>query len=102
MRLTPLALIAMALTLPATAEPFNLEDNRTEKSGQYQLVQAYSCGKSCGKVSSCREAVYQWCVCGYSRADGDNDGVPCEAVCGQSTPSALERIRSYKKELGCR
>lgn len=68
----------------------------------YQLVQSYSCGLTCGQVSSCREAVYQWCVCGYSRADGDHDGVPCETVCGQSSASSLARVRGYKDEFGCR
>ena len=67
----------------------------------FRLAQSYSCGKSCGKVSSCKEAVYQWCVCGYSRADGDNDGVPCEKLCGQSSKASLERVKNYKQELGC-
>lgn len=69
---------------------------------EFQLAQSYSCGRTCGKVRSCKEAVYQWCVCGYARADGDNDGVPCEKHCGQSSRSSLERVKSYKKELGCR
>ena len=67
-----------------------------------QLAQSYSCGRTCTQVSSCREAVYQWCVCGYRRADGDNDGVPCESVCGQSTRRNIEQVRSFMRELGCR
>ena len=36
--------------------------------------------QSCKAVSTCEEAVQMWCG-GYSRADGDDDGVPCENVC---------------------
>lgn len=72
------------------------------RDGFYQLAQLYACGLTCGQVSSCREAVYQWCVCGYSRADGDRDGVPCETVCGQSSASSLARVRELKEEFGCR
>lgn len=71
-------------------------------TGEYQLAQQYSCGKTCGKVRSCKEAVYQWCVCGYRPADGDNDGVPCEKHCGQSTKPNLDRVKKYKSEFGCR
>jgi len=71
-------------------------------SGNYLLAQNYSCGKTCGAVRSCKEAVYQWCVCGYNRADGDNDGVPCEKICGQSTAANLRKVQSLKAELGCR
>jgi len=74
----------------------------TPQGGSYQLAQQYACGRTCGQVSSCREAVYQWCVCGYSRADGDSDGVPCEKVCGQSSASSLARVRRFKDEFGCR
>jgi|GEM_PF-5016852 len=74
----------------------------TPHDGSYQLAQRYACGRTCGQVSSCREAVYQWCVCGYSRADGDRDGVPCETVCGQSSASSLARVRGFKDEFGCR
>ncbi|MBM1816140.1 hypothetical protein [Pseudosulfitobacter pseudonitzschiae] len=68
----------------------------------YQVAQSYSCGRTCGQVGSCREAVYQWCVCGYARADGDHDGVPCEKLCGQSTPASLARVQDLKAEFGCR
>lgn len=74
----------------------------TSHDGSYQLAQQYACGRTCGQVSSCREAVYQWCVCGYNRADGDHDGVPCEKVCGQSSASSLARVRGFKDEFGCR
>lgn len=67
-----------------------------------QLVQRYSCGKTCGKVRSCEEAVYQWCACGYRRADRDKDGVPCEKLCGQGTKSNRAKVKRIMKKLGCR
>lgn len=51
--------------------------------------------RTCKQVSSCREAVILWCG-GYSRADGDNDGIPCENVC--RTRAEVDRIR---EEIGC-
>lgn len=40
-----------------------------------------NCSKSCTKMSSCEEAYYQLNTCGCSARDGDDDGVPCEALC---------------------
>jgi hypothetical protein len=51
--------------------------------------------RTCKQVSSCREAVILWCS-GYSRADGDDDGIPCENVC--RTKAEVDRIR---EEIGC-
>lgn len=98
-----LSLLAIAI-LSLTAMPQHVMSERllSLPIEEYQLAQSYSCGRTCGQVSSCREAVYQWCVCNYRRADGDNDGVPCESVCGQSTQRNIDRVRSFKQELGCR
>ena len=38
--------------------------------------------KYCKQMLSCQEARYHHTVCGDSRLDRDNDGVPCENVCG--------------------
>ncbi len=40
-----------------------------------------NCSKSCNQMKSCREAYYQLNACGCSIRDGDNDGIPCEAIC---------------------
>lgn len=40
-----------------------------------------NCSKTCSQMSSCEEAYYQLNVCGCSKRDGDNDGVPCESIC---------------------
>lgn len=51
--------------------------------------------QSCKTVSSCREAVVIWCN-GYRRADGDNDGIPCENVC-----SDLDQVNEIRASIGC-
>lgn len=52
-------------------------------------------GATCKSVNSCRDAVELWCS-GYSRADGDGDGIPCETVChGRQT------VREIQREIGC-
>ena len=50
---------------------------------------------SCKVVKSCREAVILWCG-GYSRADADSDGIPCENVC-----KTLAQVEPFKREIGC-
>lgn len=57
-----------------------------------ELVQR---GRTCRDVSSCREAVELWCG-GYSRADADKDGIPCENVC--TDKDTVDQIRA---EIGC-
>ncbi|WP_372239854.1 excalibur calcium-binding domain-containing protein [Pseudomonas sp. A-1] len=44
---------------------------------------SYSCStkKTCGQMSSCEEAKFHLQQCGNGRLDGNNDGVPCEALC---------------------
>lgn len=51
--------------------------------------------QSCKAASSCKEAVEMWCN-GYSGADRDNDGIPCENIC--RTKAQVDRI---KAEIGC-
>ncbi|MFN3363488.1 MAG: excalibur calcium-binding domain-containing protein [Allorhizobium sp.] len=51
--------------------------------------------RSCKQVSSCEEAVILWCN-GYRRADGDNDGIPCENVC-----SSVEQVNEIRRVIGC-
>lgn len=51
--------------------------------------------RSCKAVKSCREAVILWCG-GYTKADADSDGIPCENVC-----KSLAQVEPFKKEIGC-
>lgn len=50
---------------------------------------------SCKSALTCRDAVILWCG-GYSRADADSDGIPCENVC-----RSLAQVAPIKKEIGC-
>lgn len=50
---------------------------------------------SCKAVSSCEEAVEMWCS-GYSRADGDDDGIPCENIC-----YSREQVDQIRSRIGC-
>lgn len=59
------------------------------------LMPTHAIAKSCKQVRSCEEAVELWCG-GYSRADGDNDGIPCENVC-----STREQVEQIRKRIGC-
>ena len=51
--------------------------------------------RTCKQVSNCEEAVVLWCN-GYRRADGDNDGKPCENVC-----SSVEQVNEIRRVIGC-
>ena len=62
----------------------------TQSDVPFVLVRA-----SCKQVSSCEEAVAIWCN-GYSRADGDSDGIPCENVC-----HSVEQVEEIKSQQGC-
>ncbi len=59
------------------------------------LLQFAAAGRTCKQVSSCREAVELWCS-GYTRADGDHDGIPCENVC-----HSLGEVEKIRREIGC-
>lgn len=50
---------------------------------------------SCKQASSYEEAVVMWCG-GYSRADGDDDGIPCENVC-----HSRAQVEEIQKAIGC-
>jgi hypothetical protein len=50
---------------------------------------------TCKQVSSCEQAVEIWCN-GYSRADGDSDGIPCENVC-----HSVEQVEAIRSQQGC-
>ncbi len=67
------------------------ESGSVERFRDIQLAQR----RSCQAVSTCQEAVEMWCG-GYSRADGDGDGIPCENVC--RSKSQVDKI---KEEIGC-
>ena len=74
-----LLLIALAIPTARAAEPATVIAVRV----------------TCKQVSSCEEAVEIWCN-GYRRADGDNDGIPCENVC-----HSVEQVDEIRARQGC-
>lgn len=46
----------------------------------------YSCEvrKTCKQIKTCKEAMYLLNECGFSRLDGDKDGIPCEKLCDKN------------------
>ncbi len=52
-------------------------------------------GITCKQVSSFEEAVQIWCR-GYSGADRDDDGIPCENVC-----RSLEQVNRIRQSIRC-
>lgn len=90
MRLVPMIAGMLVLTAHAAAAwPFLMPPSSPEASTI--LIR----GATCKSVSSCREAVELWCG-GYSRADGDGDGIPCENVC-----HSREQVQEIQREIGC-
>jgi hypothetical protein len=47
------------------------------------LAWSFDCAPTqCPQIASCAEARYKLQVCGHAERDADNDGIPCEALCG--------------------
>ena len=61
---------------------------------------SYDCEpKTCGSMASCEEAVYQLRVCGFSRLDGNEDGVPCQSLCANADVAAIAASLSISAPL---
>ena len=88
------AFTAMAMVGPAGAAG-SLSDpgvkSGVERVKEYVVAQR----RSCKAASTCEEAVEMWCG-GYSRADADGDGIPCENVC-----RSRSQVESIKQRIGC-
>ncbi|EXI61657.1 hypothetical protein MHD_05520 [Mannheimia granulomatis] len=63
-------------------------------------VLAYSCSDKipyCKDMQSCEQAKFYLNQCNAGRLDRDNDGIPCENVCGKKGKSEKKDDRkSYK------
>ncbi len=56
---------------------------------------AYDCGpKYCKDMTDCEEAVYKLTMCGHSRLDRDNDGIPCESICSRALVDSISANQS--------
>ena len=87
--------IMLVMLWPATAAAtvgVSARPDQPEMSLPVELAQR---ARTCRQVSSCREAVELWCD-GYTQADADGDGIPCENVCPNK--ELVDRIR---EEIGC-
>ncbi|MFC0282546.1 excalibur calcium-binding domain-containing protein [Camelimonas abortus] len=59
------------------------------------LATAPAMARGCKSMSSCKEAVQEWCA-GYHQADRDGDGIPCENVC-----KSRKQVEAIQKQIGC-
>ena len=48
----------------------------------------------CKDMQTCAEAVHYLEDCGVGRLDADNDGIPCETICGKTKGTMSSRIRA--------
>lgn len=56
---------------------------KLKPAGNNAAAEGFSCGKrTCKEMSSCAEARFHLTQCGMRRLDRDNDGIPCESICG--------------------
>ena len=51
----------------------------------------------CSKIKSCNQALYYLEVCGFTKLDRDQDGIPCESICGQKLSPALQAMKDKLK-----
>jgi hypothetical protein len=79
---------------PGTAAP-SVGDTAPRSGNPAGAIVTVQGRRSCKAVSSCREAVIMWCS-GYSRADADGDGIPCENICRSKS-----QVDAIKDEIGC-
>jgi hypothetical protein len=72
-----------------TLPPPNIKGVPPATKGLIPIVEAkgnaFYCGakRKCGEMVSCAEAKFYLLNCGLIRLDGDNDGIPCESLCGR-------------------
>lgn len=57
------------------------------------VAQDWSCNRRpyCTQMRSCAEADFYLRQCGHGERDGDNDGIPCEALCGKTWDVYMQR-----------
>ncbi len=57
------------------------------------LAFAQSCNREpkCTQIRSCQEADFYFRQCGHYKRDGDNDGIPCEDLCGKTLDEYYRR-----------
>lgn len=69
---------------PAVSEETGIPNSPAEPEKTSGVEPApFSCQplKSCSRMSSCEEAMFQLQQCGNTQIDGNQDGIPCAALC---------------------
>jgi len=51
---------------------------------------------TCKSHNTCADVVKKWCAGLHPRADGDNDGIPCEDIC-----FSLKQVGRERAKIGC-
>ena len=72
-----LAILALVLLAPCAARAFDCADTK------------------CNQIRSCEEVHHKLTVCGHVARDGDNDGIPCEMLCGDNLDAYLKRVGAW-------
>lgn len=73
-----------------TAVATHLAAPRAKPTETPGMLSGYDCAiKTCGAMTDCAEAVYKLTVCQHSQLDGNDDGVPCQAICSAEDVAAL-------------
>ncbi len=70
---------------PKKVEEVKPKKAETVKPKKAEMVKPKGkCGhkRYCKDMSNCKEAMFYLNQCGLSKLDRDNDGIPCEALCG--------------------
>ena len=88
--LAAISAVVLLSWVDASARP--AEGQPDTERGEIRIAAAR---KPCKQVYTCEEAVILWCS-GYSRADGDGDGIPCENVC-----HSRRQVDAIRREIGC-
>lgn len=56
---------------------------------------ALDCAETkCGDMRACAEAHHKLTVCGHKKRDADNDGIPCETLCGADMATYRARVKA--------
>ena len=74
---------AEILALQGTSNPF-IGGCQSVPTPPPVISNTFTCGtkNTCGQMDSCEEAIFHLTQCGLTNLDGNNDGIPCQAICG--------------------
>lgn len=64
------------------------------------LAQSCALHPTCPQMRNCAEADFYFRQCGDTARDADNDGIPCEALCGDDMQTYLMRRGAGSDGLG--